>query len=187
MLGFVAGGFVAGWAASRRLTVSTLNDLRQVKLSDKGDAPQPVRAGVLQAMTAFQEGYTRRDPKQLDAFMRQLFPQNEYVLLLGTEASEWRIGYDSIARFIQADWLRWGDVRLSVEDSVICSSGDAIWLATVGRVGTADSYRPIRFTAVMTRRDARWWFRQVHFQWDDPPLRLQDLLSLRTLSKLKLR
>ena len=99
------------------------SDLRKQYLQ-AGDAPLSVRAGVLAALTDFQEGYVKRDPKELDAFMNRLFPKNDDILLLGTDAGEWARGYPAVGEFIRTDWLNWGDFKFAVDDSIVWSSGD---------------------------------------------------------------
>src|SRR5579872_2470677 len=88
-LALLAAGFVTGWAASRRLTTSSAADLRRDYLAKKGDAPALVQSEVLTALRAFQEGYGKRDPQQLDACMEGLFPKEDHTLFLGVDACEW--------------------------------------------------------------------------------------------------
>jgi hypothetical protein len=135
----------------------------------------------------FQEGYTKRDPRQLDVFMRRLFPRDQDARVIGTGRNEWRSGYDGIAEIIRNDWLEWGDVRLAVDSAVVSGSGDVSWLATTGTVTIGSSTRPIRLTAVLICRDGHWLFRQVHFEWDERLLRFSDLLSRRRWAQFNLR
>jgi hypothetical protein len=132
----------------------------------------------------FQQGYVRRDPKDLDAFMNRLFPRNNDVQLLGTDAGEWVRGYSAVAEFIRADWLNWGDFRFAVDDSIICSSGDVAWITSVGVMRDHGVDHPLRFSAVLTRNGSNWVFRQVHFQWDARDPGVVDLLRPRTQLKL---
>jgi hypothetical protein len=180
-------GFVVGWRASRRLTVSANTETQQSYLREKGDASSSIRAEVLTSLREFQDGYSKRDPQQLDVFMQRLFPKDQDTRVIGTDANEWRTGYDSIAQFIRDDWLEWEDVQLSLDDSVISSSGDSAWLATTGKIISQHSTRSIRFTAVLTRRDRRWLFRQIQFQWDERLLRFRDLFSREGRSQIKFR
>ena len=180
----LCGGFVAGWAASRRLGKTTYADLKSAYLAEPGDAPAEVRTEVLQALRAFQEGYLRRDPQQLASFMQRLFPQDQHLLVAGTETGEWRLGYDSVERFIRGDWLKWGDVRLEVDNAVICSMGDVAWIITLGTVGSGSSARPIRIMGVLTHSNDRWVFRHIQFQWDVGGVSLSELLQPSVLSRL---
>ena len=180
VIGLVAGvsivsllfGFVAGWVGSRRLVVGSRVQPDPASLSSKGDASGSVRTGVTLALRDFQQGYSKRDPAQLGEFMRRLFPNDEEILICGTDPGEWIQGRESAQRFIGGDWAGWGDLRLNVDDARISSSGDDAWLATTGTV----SARPIRFLAVLHRANDRWLFRQIQFQWDASPVSLSDLL-----------
>jgi hypothetical protein len=165
-------GFAAGWVGSRRPGIWTRPDPDPPSLTGKGDASMSVRAGVAQALRDFQEGYGKRDPSQLSAFMQRLFPDDEDILICGTDPGEWVQGRQSAEVFIGNDWKNWGDVRLAVDDAEISASGDVAWLATPGTV----SNRPIRFLAVLHRTNNRWLFRQIQFQWDASSPRLSNLL-----------
>ena len=185
--GLILGAFVIGCMTSRRIVVSPSFSTQQAYLKQKGDAPQPVRADVLEILREFQAGYLRRDPNQLGDFMQRLFPQDQDVRAIGTEVTEWKNGYDSIAQLIKYDWLTWGDLHLDVDDAVIDSTEDVAWLATTGTVVTARSSRSIRYTAVLTRRNERWLFRQIQFQWDERLLTISDILKRNDLSHIHFR
>jgi hypothetical protein len=178
------GAFLFGFVSSHHLKGSITSDLRQQYQLQAGDAPASVRTEVLVALNDFQQGYVRRDPKDLDAFMNRLFPRNNDVQLLGTDAGEWVRGYSAVAEFIRADWLNWGDFRFAVDDSIICSSGDVAWITSVGVMRDHGVDHPLRFSAVLTRNGSNWVFRQVHFQWDARDPGVVDLLRPRTQLKL---
>ena len=178
------GAFLFGFVSSHHLKGSITSDLRQQYQLQAGDAPASVRTEVLVALNDFQQGYVRRDPKELDAFMNRLFPRNNDVQLLGTDAGEWVRGYSAVAEFIRADWLNWGDFRFAVDDSIICSSGDVAWITSVGVMRDHGVDHPLRFSAVLTRNGSNWVFRQVHFQWDARDPGVVDLLRPRTQLKL---
>ena len=181
---FGLGAFTFGFVSSLHLKSAVSGNLREQYLLQTGDAPPPVRAEVLAALRDFQGGYIKRDPKELDSFMSRLFPKNDDILLLGTDAGEWARGYPAVAEFIRADWLNWGDFRFAVDQSIIWSSGDVAWIASVGAVHGQGSDRPLRFSAILTRKGNNWLFRQVHFQWDDRDPSPADLLRPRTHLKL---
>jgi hypothetical protein len=180
-------GLVVGCLASRWIVVSPKISTQQDYLKEKGDAPAQVRAEVLESLREFQAGYSQRDPKQLDAFMQKLFPKDQDTRVIGTDVNEWENGYQSVARLIHADWIHWGDLHLAVDDSVINSSADVAWLATTGTVVWSRYSRSIRYAAVLTRKDGRWVFRQIQFQWDERPVILSDLTSSEKLSRIHLR
>ena len=181
---FVLGGFTFGFVSSQHLRNASSNELRQQYLLPAGDAPPSVRAGVLDALRDFQEGYVKRDPKNLNAFMNRLFPKDDDILFLGTDGGDWARGYPAVAESMRTDWLTWGDFRFAVDDSIIWSSGDVAWIVSVGVLHTQGSDRPVRYSAILTRNGNSWLFRQVHFQWDDRDPGLRDLFRPRTHLKL---
>ena len=176
-------GFAAGWAAKRHIILKQQPPASSEQMS-LGDAPQPVRNEVLKQLRAFQAGYTNRNSRQLPEFMDQLFPRDKNIVVLGTDPNEWISGYESISRFIDADWKNWGDVRLDTEHPVICTSGNVAWLATSGVLESGRNSRPLRFTAILVLDDDRWTFRHVQFQWDDRQATLRDFLHMENYSRL---
>lgn len=180
----VSAGFASGFISCLHLKSAASYDLRMQYLQPAGDAPPAVRAGVLTALRAFQSGYIKRDPNNLDSFMSRLFAKNDDVLILGTDAGEWVRGYPAAAEFIRADWQSWGDFRFAVDDSNIWSCGDVAWIASVGVVQFKGADRPLRFSAILTRDGSNWLFREVHFQWDDRDPSAVDILRPKTYFKL---
>lgn len=180
----VSGGFALGFVSSLHLKSIAPPELRHQYLLQTGDAPPSVRAEVLVSLRAFQEGYRKRDPRELDSFMHRLFEKDDDILLMGTDANEWVRGYDAVGRFIKSDWLYWDDFRFEVDDSVVWSAGDVAWIASVGVVHGQRADRPVRFSAILTRHGNNWLFRQVHFQWDYRDPRPSDLFRPSTHLKL---
>jgi hypothetical protein len=172
---FVLGAFTFGFVSSLHLKSAVSSDLRK-PLLQAGDAPPSVHAGVLAALKDFQEGYVQRDPKELDAFMNRLFSKNDDILVLGTNAGEWARGYPAVSEFIRRDWLDWGDFRFAVDDSIVSSSGDVAWMASIGALHKNGWDRPVRFSAILTRHGNRWLFRQIQFQWEHRNPSPADLL-----------
>jgi hypothetical protein len=180
----VAGGFAFGFIASLHLKSSASREARRGYLQQAGDAPPEVRAGVITALRAFQDGYIKRDPKNLDAFMNQLFAKNGDVLIQGPNAAEWARGYPAATEFIRKDWQDWGDFRFAADDSVVWSSGDVAWVATVGAVRSRKSDHPLRLSAILTRCGDRWVFRELHFQLDERDASPADILQPATYLRL---
>jgi hypothetical protein len=164
-------GFCSGWEASRKLTTEpTLGALVRITLTNPGDAPPSVRAGVLDSLNTFQTAYTRRDPAALPELMRRCFDPALSVLVMGTNPTEWANGYEKVGRFIAHDWTNWGDVRMDLADAQISSFGTTAWVATVGIVSFRRSTRPFRFTAVLSDNREHWVFRQIQYQYNERPL-----------------
>ena len=176
--------FTLGFVSSLHMKTSASSEFRKGYLTRPGDAPPPVRTEVIATLRAFQDGYIRRNPEELNSFMSRLFPKSDDVLVLGTDADEWVRGYTAVGEFIRNDWLKWGDFRFAVDDSIVWASGDVAWIASVGVVHGKMSDRPLRFSAILTRKGNSWVFSQVHFQWDDRDPRPSDLLQPRTQIKM---
>jgi len=179
-------GFAAGFLACVSLRGSSHQKAVAPQLLQPANAPAAVRAGVLDSLRAFQDGYIKRDQRDLDSFVSRLFPKDGEVLILGTEGgtAEWVRGYSSAAKFIARDWRAWGDFRFDVDHSLVWSCGDVAWVASVGSVRFNRSYRPVRLTAIMTRTGDHWVFRQLQFQWDESNPDTGDILRLHTYLRL---
>lgn len=179
-------GFVAGFRVCLHVRGASPSPAREQDLAQPGNAPLAVRSSIVERLHTLQEGYTERDPKQMDAFTHDLFPSDGDVLILGTEGGteEWVRGGTAARQFIAEDWRGWGDLQLDVDHAIVWSSGSAAWVATIGSVHWKTRERPIRFTAVLTREEDRWVFRQMHFQWDDADPTASDLLRARTYLSL---
>lgn len=173
-------GFAAGFTSSLHIRTSASNEVRELYLQNPGDAPPAVRSEVLITLRAFQDGYIKRDPKDIDRFANGLIAKNDDVVLLGTDAGEWVHGYSPVTQFIKADWLGWGDLRFAVDDSIISSSGNVAWITSIGIVHFKGWDRPVRLSAVVTKNGSSWLFREIHFQWDDEGPSSADLLHPKT-------
>jgi hypothetical protein len=154
-------------------------------LQQAGDAPPLVRSGVLTALKTFQDGYIKRDQKDIDSFMGRVFAKNGDVLIQGTDAGEWARGYPAATEFIREDWKDWGDFRFAADEAIIWSSGDVAWIASLGTVHFIDgSDRPLRISAILSRDGSNWLFREVHFQWDEHDPDSTDILRFKTYLRL---
>lgn len=142
-----------------------------------GNAAPDVRAAVLGQLGAFQDGYTKRDTGQVDAFMSRLFSR-ERPLVLGTMPGEIYAGYDRAGEVIRTDWESWGDCRFRLDQTMVSAAGNVVWFATVGSV-KFDLSRflvlPLRLSGVMVNEEGAWKLRQAQFQFD---LDLSPLLVL---------
>ena len=78
-LALATGGFVMGWHLSRRPIGP---GYPTHYLDQKGDAQKQVRTAVLVSLRAFESGYVKRDPAVLPAFIDQLFPKDQDILVL---------------------------------------------------------------------------------------------------------
>jgi len=187
VFGSLCTGLLTGWLASRHLVLSSEEEGPSKTMITGGGASEEVRRGVLQALHAFQDGYTRRDVNHLPTFMSQLFPPSEDSVVIGTEPGEVIQGHEQIEHFIRSDWAGWGDVRLDVVNALVFDVGDAAWLTTLGSVRLHGSLHPMRFTATLICQDGRWVFRQVQFKWEDRIASLRQMLQPSAFWRLRLR
>lgn len=91
---------------------------------------------IYSLLQVFQDGYTRRDVSQADAFMH-LFTEDAEVI--GTNGvrpgkDEWYMDRASARELVAGDWEGWGDVRLDLENMSIHSRGEVGWIATSATV-----------------------------------------------------
>ena len=87
-------------------------------------------------LQVFQNGYTRRDLTQLDAFM-ELFTSD--VEVIGTngvkpDADEWYMSRESARELVQGDWEAWGDLCLDLASASVHTLGDVGWVAASATV-----------------------------------------------------
>lgn len=109
---------------------------------EEGEEPAPeindTRDDVRALLQKFQDGYSRRDPANLDVVMA-LFGPDEEIEVIGTNAvkpgdREWCRGKTAVRNLIQGDWEHWGDVVYDVQGAQIFVKGDVAWLATTGTI-----------------------------------------------------
>lgn len=133
-----------------------------------GNAPDSTRMEIIGQLKKFQDGYSRRDSKDIDTFMQSLYSR-ENILILGTMPNEIYSGYENAARLVESDWDSWGDCRFETDSANISSSGNTAWFSTRGYVKfdlTKLLVIPLRLTGVMVKEENVWKFRQQQFQFD---------------------
>ena len=132
-----------------------------------GNATGEVRSEIMQLLDDFQDGYTRRNPSQAEAFAARLFSADT-IVILGTMPNEIYIGYEEATRLVERDWKNWGDCRFLMENAQISVSGDAAWFSTIGtvRMDGVNIVLPLRLSGVLAEDDGTWRFQQLQFQFD---------------------
>ncbi len=93
----------------------------------------------------FQDGYTRRDITQLDAFMDLFTPNAEVIGTIGVKPGEheWHTSRDSARNLVEGDWNTWGDLRLDVDSASIQVHDNVGWIsatATLTRMMREEGY-----------------------------------------------
>jgi hypothetical protein len=134
----------------------------------KGNAPDSTRMEIIEQLNKFQDGYSKRDPKNIDTFMQSLYSR-ENILILGTMPGEIYSGYEKATRLVKSDWDSWGDCKFEIDSANISSSGNTAWFSTRGYVEFDLSSLlviPLRLTGIMVKEDQEWKFQQQQFQFD---------------------
>jgi len=95
--------------------------------------PQDEIRSLLQT---FQDGYTRRDLTQVDAFMALFTDDAEVIGTNGVApgVDEWYMDRLAARELVAGDWEGWGDLRLDLDSMSIRSRGDAGWVAAPATV-----------------------------------------------------
>jgi len=143
-------------------------DSKDTFFYSKGNAPEDVRAEIVEQLHRFQDGYTERDISQLDPFMKDLFSLDN-ILILGTMPQEILRNFERATVLVSSDWRTWGDCTFLMDTAHISSSGNVAWVSTIGYV-KFDMSRflvlPLRLSAVMVKEADVWKFQFMQFQFD---------------------
>jgi SnoaL-like protein len=96
-------------------------------------------------LKSFQDGYTRRDPSQVDSFMELFAPDAEVIGTNGIKPGEgeWYMDRTSARELVEGDWRGWGDLQLDLDSMSIHSHRDVGWIAasaTVTQTIGAENY-----------------------------------------------
>jgi hypothetical protein len=94
---------------------------------------------VRQALQKLQDGYLKRNPASLDYYMKELFPSDGHVTIIGTsgllpEDTEWPRHSGGARKLLENDWRNWGDVYFNVAIAKIRVAGDVAWVESNGFV-----------------------------------------------------
>ena len=134
----------------------------------KGNSPDSVRMEIIEQLRKFQDGYSKRDPNNIDTFMQSLYSKDN-ILILGTMPNEVYPGYEKAIELVKADWESWGNCKFEIDSANISSLGNTAWFSTKGYV-EFDLPKllvlPLRLTGIMVKEDQGWKFRQQQFQFD---------------------
>ena len=87
-------------------------------------------------LQAFQDGYTRRDLSQVDAFMELFTDEAEVIGTNGIHPrqEEWYLDRNSAKELVAGDWQGWGDLRLDLDSMSVHSRGGVGWVAASATV-----------------------------------------------------
>src|SRR5574338_1448312 len=84
----------------------------------------------------FQEGYTRRDVRQVEAFMELFSADAEVIGTNGVRpgVDEWYLDRASARELVEGDWQGWGDLRLDWDSLSVRRRGFVGWVAAAATV-----------------------------------------------------
>jgi hypothetical protein len=101
----------------------------------QGEAMNP-ELEIRALLQTFQDGYTRRDLTQVDAFMNLFTPEAEVIGTNGVKpgVDEWYTSRDSARELVQGDWESWGDLRLDLNTASVHVHGNVGWVAASATV-----------------------------------------------------
>lgn len=87
-------------------------------------------------LQTFQDGYTRRDLAQVDAFMDLFTPEADVIGTNGVKpgVDEWYLTRETARELVSGDWEGWGDFRLDLNSVSIHSLGPVGWIAATATV-----------------------------------------------------
>lgn len=134
----------------------------------KGNSPELIRKEIIEQLRKFQDGYSKRDTKNIDTFMQSLYSKDN-ILILGTMPDEIYPDYEKATRLVKTDWESWGDCKFDIDSANISSLGNIAWFSTKGYVEFDLSglmVIPLRLTGIMVKEDQEWKFQKQQFQFD---------------------
>ncbi len=134
----------------------------------KGNSPDSTRMEIIEQLKKFQNGYSKRDPGNIDTFMQSLYSK-ENILILGTMPNEIYPGYEKATQLVKTDWESWGNCKFEIDSANISSLDNTAWFSTKGYVEFDLSSLlviPLRLTGIMVKEDQEWKFQHQQFQFD---------------------
>lgn len=100
---------------------------------------------IKEVLKKFQDGYTKRNVENADAFVDELFISGDDTIVLGTGTGELFLGSSQVKTLISDDWQYWGDVNINWENAYVDSQGDAAWFASAGTLKYVFEDKPERY------------------------------------------
>ncbi len=120
------------------------------------------------ALEQFKQAYEQHDIERLLA----LFAPDPDVVIIGTGVDEKRVGLAEIQTQAERDWAQSETFSLEWGWSSVSAAGSVAWVAAdaIGHVkmGGQEVQLPLRLTAVLEHRGARWLWMQGHVSMPAP-------------------
>jgi uncharacterized protein (TIGR02246 family) len=112
--------------------------------------------------------YNQASEKEDMALLESLFAHDADMLLIGTDANEWWVGWPGFKKAVEQQFAAFEQTKITISDQTIHVHGDglAAWVAekmnfTIMTQGQNVEVA-IRFTCVLEKRQGRWLIVQGH-------------------------
>ena len=112
---------------------------------------------IRELLKIFQDGYTKRDVKNLEKFMELFTPDVEIIGTNGVKPGieEWYLNQLSAKSMIKSDWETRGDLKLDLENSSLKERENVGWIAAYATltktIGTKNYGTFLEFTQEFIR------------------------------------
>jgi len=120
----------------KNLGTQYLNKLSKIPVEENNmlHKPNTESLEVREVLRQFQNGYTKRDIKNIDYFVEELFIISDDTYILGTGTGELFLGIEQVKTLLKNDWEYWGDVNIDLENIHIDIENEVAWFAAAGTV-----------------------------------------------------
>ena len=115
------------------------------------------------------EKYVMANENKDFSLIEQIWATDEDIVLIGTDSDEQFVGWEEIRPAIQHQFAEFEDTYISILDQMINISeeGNTAWFSQFINYnfiykGQARSFKGIRYTGVMVKRDGTWKMVQSH-------------------------
>ncbi len=100
------------------------------------------------------------------SFFERHFSQEDGVLAIGTDPTEWWAGYATITRMFKAQLQETGGFQILGDNPEAYTEGSVGWVAGQPRLKLPDGTEiPFRLTAVFRKEQEEWKIVQWHFSF----------------------
>lgn len=116
--------------------IQYLNKLSGISVEKYNMLQEPNKeiSEIREVLRKFQDGYTKRDIKNVDDFVEELFLISDDTCILGTGTGELFLGIEQVKTLLKNDWEYWGDVNIDLENVHIDNENEVAWFAATGTV-----------------------------------------------------
>jgi ketosteroid isomerase-like protein len=123
------------------------------------------------------EKYALANENQDMNMIEEIWCPSENIVSIGTETTERLMGFSEIRSAIQRQFENFSETFISYRDQLIelSDDGKTAWFSQTMNYnfiydGEAHSYKNLRYTGVLTKRDGKWKIVQTHLSVPYNPL-----------------